>query len=332
MNNLVVTVSEDKATASQNIVQIKIDEIRSNLEKGLNILTSNTDFISAIGEEDSSTTGYSYIMFDFKNENIGSNLTITNTEGVVIASTGHNSGQTLFNNPLIKEALAGSGGSNIERIFPEYFSLNVVKPINFDGNIIGVLIADYNLENLDFVDGIKNYVNSEITIFENDLRVNTTIIQDGRRLIGTKLDPEVAEIVINNKQEYIGKAGKGFAVVADEVRNLALKSAEAAKNTSELIFSSTNAVKKGLKIAKDTELSLQNVVEKINQANSFVNEIAEASQKQKESIKEANIGIEQITEVVHSNSSSAEELAASSEELSGQAYSLKEMVGKYRLG
>ena len=80
MNNLVVTVSEDKATASQNIVQIKIDEIRSNLEKGLNILTSNTDFISAIGEEDSSTTGYSYIMFDFKNENIGSNLTITNTE------------------------------------------------------------------------------------------------------------------------------------------------------------------------------------------------------------------------------------------------------------
>jgi hypothetical protein len=188
------------------IPYLDYDVIRSNLEKGLNILTSNTDFISAIGEEDSSTTGYSYIMFDFKNENIGSNLTITNTEGVVIASTGHNSGQTLFNNPLIKEALAGSGGSNIERIFPEYFSLNVVKPINFDGNIIGVLIADYNLENLDFVDGIKNYVNSEITIFENDLRVNTTIIQDGRRLIGTKLDPKVAEIVINNKQEYIGKA------------------------------------------------------------------------------------------------------------------------------
>ncbi|NLK63758.1 MAG: hypothetical protein GX289_01550, partial [Tissierellia bacterium] len=133
MNNLVVTISEDKATASQNIVEMKIDEIRSDLEKHVSILATDIDFISAIGEEDSSNSYY-YIMFDFKNENMGSNLTITNTEGVVIASTGHNSGQTVLNNSLIKEALAGNGSSNIERIFPEYFSLNEVKPINFNGN------------------------------------------------------------------------------------------------------------------------------------------------------------------------------------------------------
>jgi putative MATE family efflux protein len=140
MNNLVVTVSEDKATASQNIVQIKIDEIRSNLEKGLNILTSNTDFISAIGEEDSSTTGYSYIMFDFKNENIGSNLTITNTEGVVIASTGHNSGQTLFNNPLIKEALAGIAFHFLNPVFSAVLNSTGNSVTPFKTNTIGLIV------------------------------------------------------------------------------------------------------------------------------------------------------------------------------------------------
>jgi len=59
-----------------------------------------------------------------------------------------------------------------------------------------------------------------------------------------------------------GTAGKGFAVVADEVRNLASKSAEAAKNTTELIESSLKAVNNGVKIAGDTEHSLKLIVEK----------------------------------------------------------------------
>ncbi len=128
-----------------------------------------------------------------------------------------------------------------------------------------------------------------------------------------------------------GMAGQGFAVVADEVRNLASKSAEAAKNTTMLIESAVSAVQKGYQIAKDTESSLSSAVEITNKTNTLINEIAEASIRQSDSIYQVNVGVEQISGVVQVNSAAAEEIAASSEELSGQANSLREMVGKYKV-
>lgn len=128
-----------------------------------------------------------------------------------------------------------------------------------------------------------------------------------------------------------GSAGKGFSVVADEVRNLAMKSAEAAKSTTSLIETSTLAVAKGGKIAKDTEQALKTVVEKTEQVGRIVNEISEAARKQSDGIYQVNVGVEQISGVVQTNSATAEETAASSEELAGQALTLRETVGRYRL-
>lgn len=128
-----------------------------------------------------------------------------------------------------------------------------------------------------------------------------------------------------------GAAGKGFAVVADEVRNLANKSAEAAKSTTDLIESSAAAVGKGFGIAKETENALKNVVEKTNKVNDLVSDIAEALNKQSEGIYQINMGVEQISGVVQTNSANAEEIAASSEELAGQAHTLQNMVGKYKI-
>ena len=128
-----------------------------------------------------------------------------------------------------------------------------------------------------------------------------------------------------------GVAGKGFAVVADEVRNLASKSADAAKSTTKLIESSAAAVQKGYQFARETEISLNNVVDKTNKTNLLINEIAVASQKQSDNIYQISIGIDQISSVVQANSATAEEIAASSEELTGQSQSLKAMVDKYKL-
>ncbi len=128
-----------------------------------------------------------------------------------------------------------------------------------------------------------------------------------------------------------GSAGKGFSVVADEVRNLAIKSAEAAKSTTSLIETSTLAVGKGGKIAKETEQALRTVVEKTEQVSRIVSEISQAARKQSDGIYQVNVGVEQISGVVQTNSATAEETAASSEELAGQALTLREMVGRYRL-
>ena len=128
-----------------------------------------------------------------------------------------------------------------------------------------------------------------------------------------------------------GSAGKGFAVVAEEVRNLAGKSAEAAKNTSDLIANSTDAVHIGTKIAQNTADVLQDVVTGIQSVVEAIDHIAIVSNEQSDSVEQVSEGINQIAVVVQNNSSTAVEAAAASEQLSAEAASMKELVGRFSL-
>lgn len=128
-----------------------------------------------------------------------------------------------------------------------------------------------------------------------------------------------------------GSAGKGFAVVADEVRNLAQKSAEAAKQTTTLIENSINAINKGTNLADEAGKSLAGIVNKTNETNELINEIAMASAQQTVSVNQIKSGIEQISSVVQENAATAEASAANSEELSGQSQVLNDLVNNFKL-
>ena len=128
-----------------------------------------------------------------------------------------------------------------------------------------------------------------------------------------------------------GAAGKGFAVVADEVGNLAQKSAKAAQNTGLLIEETIEAVEKGAKITEETAESLNSVSKSTEEANTLIEKISAASSKDLEGITSLNQGLQQISSVVQANSATAEQSAAASEELTGQANKMNELVERFQL-
>ena len=128
-----------------------------------------------------------------------------------------------------------------------------------------------------------------------------------------------------------GTAGKGFAVVADEVRNLAAKSAEAAKQTADLIEHSVSTVSEGGKLTGETSVILKDVAEKSEIVNQIIQKIMIASNEQALSIGQINQGLFQVSSVVQTNAATAEESSAASEELDSQAQILKQEIEKFKL-
>lgn len=128
-----------------------------------------------------------------------------------------------------------------------------------------------------------------------------------------------------------GTAGRSFAVVADEVRGLAQSSAKAAQDTNTLIDSSLEAIRRGAAIAKSTDEAFKEVRENSEKMLGVVQHIANSSQMQSGSVDDISNNIGEINAVISNNSATSEESAAASEELSGQAAMMSDMLGEFRL-
>ncbi len=128
-----------------------------------------------------------------------------------------------------------------------------------------------------------------------------------------------------------GQHGKGFAVVAEEVRSLAARSANAVKETSDMIMGSIKSVDAGGRIAKETAAALDSIVAEVAKVADLVNGIAVASREQALGIEQINLGINQVSQVVQTNAATSEEAAAASEDLSAQAARLKDALKVFKI-
>lgn len=123
-----------------------------------------------------------------------------------------------------------------------------------------------------------------------------------------------------------GEAGAGFAVVADEVRNLAMRTAESAKNTSSLIDSTVNKVNTGENLLQETSEAFTHAAQATDKVSNLITEIATASSDQSQGIEQINKAVNQIDKVTQANAAAAEEAASAAEELSAQAAGMSDVV------
>ncbi len=122
-----------------------------------------------------------------------------------------------------------------------------------------------------------------------------------------------------------GEAGAGFAVVADEVRNLAMRAAEAAKNTQDIIEQNILHIKEGHQLVLATDQAFNQVRESARKAADLVTEISAASREQALGIEQINTAMNEMDRVTQQVAASAEQSAAASEELSAQTETMREL-------
>jgi methyl-accepting chemotaxis protein len=123
-----------------------------------------------------------------------------------------------------------------------------------------------------------------------------------------------------------GEAGAGFAVVADEVRNLAMRAADAAKNTANLIEGTVSKVKEGSELVGRTAEAFSQVASSSGKMKELVGEISAASGEQSQGVEQINKAINEMNQVTQQVAANAEESASASEELNAQAEQMKGYV------
>ena len=192
-----------------------------------------------------------------------------------------------------------------------------------------------NADNSSQADGLMGEANSAVGQANTSMLALTTQMEDiSKASVETqKIIKTIDEVAFQTnllalnaavEAARAGEAGAGFAVVADEVRNLALRSAEAAKSTAELIEGTVKKVNDGSELVEKTNSEFTKVSESTTKVGELVSEISAASTEQAQGVEEVNKAVTEMDKVTQQNAANAEESASASEQMSAQA---EEMAG-----
>jgi methyl-accepting chemotaxis protein len=200
-------VSEEQAIKGMQGLNSSIEDYKEQSLKHAKMLSLNSEVINAVEEKDYNSI-YNIVSFLSEEAKIDF-ITVTDTSGIILAHT-HDSnkkGVSIADLASIQMALKGNAFSDVESNEIVKLSARAAAPIkNQAGIIIGTISTGYMLDSVEIIDKLKQIYNTDLTLFLGDVRFNTTIVQNGSRLVGTKLDSEIANIVLNKKEKYTGSA------------------------------------------------------------------------------------------------------------------------------
>ena len=194
----------EKFEANINSLHFYLDDNRANTRTAAVSMSFNAGAIKAIKERDREEL---LRVFASMCDHYGvSYFTITDNEGTVLARTYEPNlfGDSVLYQQNVKDALNGEIQSYFETGTYVKVSVRTGAPVyDTDGSLIGVVSAGVRFD-LDYkAEQLKQLFHAEIAVFSLDTRIATTTRKDGRSIAGPSLDPNVADMVIKNKQELI---------------------------------------------------------------------------------------------------------------------------------
>ncbi len=134
-------------------------------------------------------------------------VTVSDEKGVVVARTrDKKAGDSVANQVIVQKALQGEATAGVEPGTVVRLSVRAGAPVkNAAGKIVGVVMPSFAVTHNDIVDRVKKLYGTDATLFHGDERVSTTIIKDGKRQVGTKLNEQIAAKVLGERQRYVGR-------------------------------------------------------------------------------------------------------------------------------
>lgn len=196
------TVSQENIVSSKSVVENYVLGLQERFLQAGTLIASNTSIINAVENKDEFLLR-SLIVQAMKDTGAHF-ITVSDQKGVVIArSHSEKTGDSVMTQANVAKALAGEANVGIEPGTVVKFSLRAGCPIIQGGTIIGAVTVGISLSDFDFVDKIKSFTGLETTVFEMDTRLTTTILKDGSRVVGTKMDnPRVIDAVLTKGEDF----------------------------------------------------------------------------------------------------------------------------------
>jgi hypothetical protein len=334
-------VSKELAQVSTNAMQ-DLEAHRGDTLTAARFLAANSDVLRAIEGKDI------VALRRLANEaltQVGlSEVTVLDPSGGVLAR-GHSeaAGDEASSQENVRRVSKGEAFSAIENGNGVKLALRSGCPIRKDERVIGYVITGYSLAGSDgFVDGVKQHYGVECTLFDRDIRAATTIIREGKRAVGTRMDnPKVLETVLKGGQSFIARntilnqnydtvytplgergapigmlfIGKPrahqeaivFGIIKWSILSNAVISAAA------IIWAAFTGRRLGQAIQRVVSL-VRDETEEVTRASGQISKasqmLAENASEQAASIEETSASLEEMSSMTSNNASSAEKTAA----------------------